>query len=913
MATLSLNEIKDRALAFSKDYKAAFSEIKEKQSFWIEFFNIFGIKPRRVSTFEASVKKLSGETGFIDLFWPGTLLVEHKSRGKNLDSAYLQAIDYTMGLSDKELPRYIVVSDFAQICLYDLENGEKYQFPLEELYQNVALFVFIAGYQRHAFGEQDPVNIKAAERLGRLHDYLKEKGYTGHKLEVLLVRLLFCLFAEDTTIFEKAAFWEYLEQRTAEDGSDLGMHLAQLFQVLNTPEDQRQSITDEQRAAFPYVDGELFSETLPTAETNHQMRETLLHCAELDWGRISPAVFGSLFQSIMDPEARRNLGAHYTTEKNILKLLRPLFLDDLRTEFESLKKTPRKLNAFHEKLARIRILDPACGCGNFLVIAYRELRKLELELLKVIFKDQTEVDIQLLVKLDVDRFYGIEQEEFPAQIARVALWLTDHQMNIEVSQAFGQYFTRIPIASTPHIVRDNALSIDWRDVVAPGQLSYICGNPPFGGKKEQHEAQKGEVLRIFHDVKGAGVLDYVASWYRKAVEFMADNPAIRAAFVSTNSITQGEQVGILWPDLLKRGVKIHFAHRTFQWSSEARGKAAVHCVIVGFGLQDVAVKWLFDYDTPKSEPHAIKVSNINSYLVDGLGIFIINRRHPISDVPEVTYGSFALDDGYYTLSPSDRVMLLEECPAAKKYIRQFIGGRELIHNEQRYCLWFNNADPAELRSLGPIRRRIEAVRSWRLASGRETTRRLAATPAIFAEIRQPDQPYLAFPTVSSENRSYIPIAFLPEDVIASNQIYVLVGANYYHFGVLSSLMHMAWVRVVCGRLESRYRYSIRIVYNNFPWPTPSTKQQQRIEAAAENVLHTRELYPKATLADLYDPLTMPPPLLRAHKRLDRAVDAAYGVKGFDSEAERVAFLFELYRRLTETLELDRKKTRYRRK
>jgi len=648
---LSWNEIKNRALEFSKEWKDESSEDAEAKSFWDGFFNIFGISRRRVASFERPVKKADGRDGYIDLLWKGVLLVEHKSRGKDLDRAFTQALDYFPGLKERDLPRYVLVSDFARFRLYDLDTDEQHEFPLAELYKHVKRFGFIAGYQTRSFGGEDPVNIKAAELLGRLHDTLEDSGYTGHQLEVFLVRVLFCLFAEDTAVFERRQFQDYVEQRTVEDGSDLGMHLAMLFQILDQAGDKRLKSLDEQLAAFPYVNGRLFAEPLPIASFTRKMREALLDCCALDWSRISPAIFGSLFQSVMDRDERRNLGAHYTTETNILKAIRPLFLDALEQELAACKGV-KQLEAFHDKLADTRLLDPACGCGNFLVIAYRELRRLELETLQRLHQhDQLALDAAALVRVDVDQFHGIEIADFPAQIAQVALWLTDHQMNLRVSEAFGQYFARLPLRKSPHIVHGNALQLDWKDVIAPERLSYIVGNPPFVGAKFLNDEQRAEMAGIFSGVRNAGLLDYVTAWYRKAVDYMASNPAIQAAFVSTNSITQGEQVGALWPDLLGRGVKLHFAHRTFQWSSEARGKAAVHCVIIGFGLTDVTEKWIYDYEKPKAEPHAVRANNINPYLVDGPNVVVTRRNVPLCSVPEMKSGNKPIDDGNYLLNP----------------------------------------------------------------------------------------------------------------------------------------------------------------------------------------------------------------------------------------------------------------------
>lgn len=890
---LSWNEIRDRSVAFSREWATESSEDAEAKSFWDAFFNIFGISRRRIASFELPVKKGDGSGGYIDLLWKGTLLVEHKSRGKNLDRAFKQALDYFPGLRERDLPKYVLVSDFARFRLYNLDTNQTHEFALKDLYKHVRHFGFVAGYQTHKFGTEDPVNIKAALQLGKFHDQLKQVKYDGHKLELFLVRLLFCFFAEDTSIFEKGSFSEYIEQRTAEDGSDLGMHLAQLFQTLDTPNAHRPSILDEQTAAFQYINGKLFSESLPLASFNKDMRETLLDCCALDWSLISPAVFGSLFQSIMDRDARRELGAHYTSEANILKALKPLFLDSLYAEFEKAKKDKKRLIAFHSKLAALKILDPACGCGNFLVIAYREIRLLEIEVLREIHKAKGTgfLDVGDIVLVDVDQFYGIEIEEFPAQIAQVALWLTDHQMNMLVSEEFGQYFARLPLKKAPNIVHCNSLAVDWKDIVDPKNLSYIVGNPPFVGKKEQKKDQKADLARIFDGIKGFGVLDYVSCWYRKASEYMKGTD-ISCAFVSTNSITQGEQTGILWPDLFLQGIHINFAHRTFQWNSEGRGKAAVHCIIVGFSFSDTAEKWLYDYETPKSEPSARKVANINAYLNDGPLVFLIKRRKPICEAPEINKGSEATDFGHLILKPEEKDDLIASEPDIVPWLRLITGGEELLNGTERWCLWLLGIPPKTLKVMPAVMERVEKVKTERLASKKERTNEWAAYPTLFSENRQPKTNYLAIPKVSSERRYYLPLAFLDKDTIASGSLLVIPGAELYHFGILSSVMHNSWMRAVCGRMKSDYQYSAGIVYNNFPWPFPTAKQRTDVEIAAQSVMDARNHFPNETLASLYDPTAMPPEIVKAHNILNKAVDAAYGVKGFDTEAKRVAYLFE---------------------
>ncbi|MFP5428629.1 MAG: class I SAM-dependent DNA methyltransferase [Gammaproteobacteria bacterium] len=914
---LSWNEIKSRALSFSREWADAANEDSEGKPFWIAFFEIFGITNKRVATFEHAVKKYGGDQGYVDLFWPGVLLVEQKSRGKNLDRAFSQALDYFPGIKERDLPRHIVVCDFARFRLHDLETGDTREFALKDLHKHIRHFGFIAGYETQEIKPQNPVNIQAAERMGRLHDALKASGFEGHALEVLLVRLLFCLFADDTGIFQPAqALRTYIEERTRADGSDLGPLLARLFQVLNTQEAKRGTALDEQLAAFPYVNGKLFEEAIPIADFDSAMREALLDACALDWAAISPAIFGALFQSIMDKTARRNLGAHYTSEENILKLIKPLFLDALWAEFDKVKKNRNKLFEFHQKLRTLTFFDPACGCGNFLVIAYRELRLLELDILRASLALEREfkqalVDIFQLLSIDVDQFHGIEIEEFPAQIAQVALWLVDHQMNLRVSEEFGMYFARIPLKTSPHIVHGNALTLDWNSVLPAERASYVMGNPPFVGAKFMDDAQRADARAVFDGIPNAGLLDFVAAWYVKAARYIAGQPT-RCAFVSTNSITQGEQVGVLWGWLLAYGIKIHFAHRTFSWSNEARGKAAVHCVIVGFGLGEVAEKTIYEYADIRGEPHALAAANINPYLVDAPDVVLTRRSKPICPVPEIGIGSQPIDDGNYLFTTAERDAFLAREPKAKNYFHRWLGAVEFLNGHQRWCLWLGDCQPGELRAMPEAIARVDAVKKFRLASKRKQTLAAADFPAHFGTELIPTAPYLLIPKVSSERRSFIPIGFEQPDTFCSDLVFMLPNAALYHFAILTSTMHMAWVRAVCGRLKSDYRYSAGIVYNNFPWPScstcnaggtdaPADKTRQAIEAAAQAVLDARAQFPDATLADLYDPLTMPPTLHKAHQKLDAAVDKAYGKTGFKSDAERVAFLFQRYQALTSLL------------
>lgn len=914
---LPWNEIRDRAIGFSREWQDEKSERAEAQTFWNEFFAVFGVPRRRVASFEEPVKKLGAKRGRIDAFWKGQLVVEHKSRDQDLDRAFVQALDYFPGIPDRDLPKYVLVSDFARFRLYDLDSGSNSEFALKDLHKHIKRFGFMAGYAPQEIKPQDPVNIKAAEQMGRLHDLLKASGYGGHDLEVLLVRLVFCMFADDTGIFTKQSFRDWLEARTAEDGSDLGQNLALLFQVLNTAEDKRQKNLDEQLAAFAYVNGKLFEETLRLANFDRKMRATLLDCCALNWGSVSPAIFGALFQSIMDERARRNLGAHYTSEENILKLIKPLFLDDLWAEFNRVKNNKNRLFEFHKKLRSLVFFDPACGCGNFLVITYRELRLLELEVLRAAHSGPGSrfLNIHQELTLDVDQFYGIEIEDFPAQIAQVALWLIDHQMNLKVSEEFGMYFARIPLTTTPHIVRGNALRLDWSGMLPAERLSYIISNPPFSGAMVMGDSQREDMALVFSDLQGHGVLDYVSCWYWKAAKFI-DKTKIRVGFVSTNSITQGEQVGLLWAPIMHRyRMKINFAHRTFRWSNEARGVAAVHCVIIGFSQTEPDLRTIFEYETVGGEPHAVNARNINAYLVDAPDVFLINRPGPICAVPAMRFGSMPRDGGHLILTPEERDALIANEPNAAKWIRPYTGAEEFLNRGRRFCLWLVEANPAELRKMPEVMKRLDAVRHYRLASKAASTQKAAATPGLFVQLAQPDTDYLLVPRVSSERRQYIPMAFVSKEMIANDQVLTIKGATWFHFGILSSAMHMAWVRYTCGRLKSDYRYSKDVVYNNFPWPeSPTEKQIKAVFDVAKDIQQARDGFPNASLADLYDPLTMPANLLQAHQVLDQSVDAAYGGKRMATDGERVSFLFQLHNTYTTLLPAEvrntlRKKTR----
>jgi hypothetical protein len=900
---LSWNEIKDRAVRFSKEWQDTKNEEADAKPFLDAFFDVFGITRKKIGTFEHRVKKLSDADGYIDLLWKGTILIEMKSLGKNLDKAFQQAIDYTHGLKQNELPKYVLVCDFHIFRLYDTEEQTTLQFTLDELVLNVQSFGYLLGYQKKTFKEQDPANIKAAELMGKLHDRLEQIGYMGHPLEVYLVRLLFCLFAEDTTIFEKQQLQDYIESRTAEDGSDLASKIQELFQVLNTPKDKRFKNLDDQLNDFPYVNGKLFEEILPMASFDSKMRLALLECCYIDWSKISPAIFGSMFQSVMNPKERRNLGAHYTSESNILKLIKPLFLDELWAEFETIKGNKNKLPEFHKKISQLKFLDPACGCGNFLVITYRELRLLELEVLRATYKSgQGVLDIREIMWLDVDMMCGIEYEEFPARIAEVAMWLIDHQMNMQISNEFGQYFARLPLKKSAKIVHGDALEVNWEDVVSKKELTHIIGNPPFIGSKIMSQFQRNQIVKEFDNSKGCGVLDYVSGWYLKAAKYI-QGTKIKVAFVSTNSVVQGEQTSILWGQMInKYGVKINFAHRTFKWSNEAKGNAAVYCIIIGFANFDTKNKVLFEYEDIKGEPQAIQVKNINPYLVDARDIFIEKRRNPICQVPEISFGNMPNDGGNFFINEVEYENLKVVELKSIEYIKPFLGAHEFLNGINKFCYWFTDVKPSDWKFMPIAHSKVKEVEKLRINSSREATRKLAMYPSLFAEIRQPKNSFILIPRHSSENRKYIPLGYFDSNNIAGDTCVTVPNASLYHFGILQSIMHLIWIKTTCGRIKSDFRYSNEIVYNNYPWPeNPNEKQIKAIEDKAQQVLDVRASFPASSLADLYSPLTMPPSLVKAHNELDKAVDAAYSKQAFTSEAKRMEFLFELYEKYTADL------------
>ena len=919
---LSWNEIRTRASKFVREWADAAYEKGETQSFYNDFFEIFGVRRRTVARYEEHVRRLDNTSGFIDLFWPGVLLVEQKSAGRNLVAASQQAGSYFDALPERDRPRYQLLCDFRSFELLDRDEREETRFALADLPQHVEEFGFIIGVQRRTFRDQDPVNIEASELIARLHDALKASGYDGHDLELFLVRTVFCLFADDTGIFEpRDIFLQFIEERTAADGADLGPWMARLFQVLNTPSDRRSRALDEDLARFPHVNGELFAEPLRIPDFDAAMRQALLDAGQFDWTAISPAIFGALFQSVMEPADRRARGAHYTTEKNILKVIEPLFLDDLRAEFRRLQarrdgRSVADLRKFRDKLGTLRLFDPACGCGNFLIIAYRELRTLEIEVLREIASRATATQLELAVQsvVEVDQFYGIEIGEFPARIAVTALWMMDHIMNNRLSLEFGQTYARIPIERSPHVRNADALEIDWAEVLPPDECSYVFGNPPFGGAKFQSPEQRAQVHRVAALGGSGGTLDYVTAWFIRAGDYVqqaqsAGKAPPRVGFVATNSITQGEQVAQLWPLLLdRRRLEIAFAHRTFAWGSDARGKAHVHVVIIGLDAAGHAPRdrRLFAYEDINGEPLEGRHAVITPYLVDGSALVnphlvVREEGRPVNGMRQLITGSKPIDDGHYIFKADERSALLESEPDAAPFLRPFVGAREYLRGGERWILALHNEAPGVLARLPLVRERISAVRAYRRASKSKPTQQLANTPTLYHVNVLPTAPFLVIPQVSSERREYVPIGWLEPPVIPSDKLRLLPDATLAEFALLTSAMHMAWMRAVTGRLESRYMYSVGVVYNTFPLP-PGSSDRSKLEPLAQAVLDARAAHPDATLADLYDPDLMPPNLRRAHQAIDRTMDRLYRRTGFASERERVEHLFMLYEKMRAPLE-----------
>lgn len=927
MQRLSWDVIRTRATNFAAEWAGRRDEKRDTQTFYNEFFQIFGVDRKRLATYEMRVELLAKKFGFIDLFWPGVLLVEQKTSFLDLDKAGNQALAYIDALPDNATPRYLLTCDFHHWRLRDLAANIDLRFTLDALPQHIEAFAFMLGRRGYNFGSQPAVNIAAAELMGRLHTSLERSGYTGHDLERLLVRLLFCMFADDTGIFEpRDIFLQYLAFDTRDDGSDLGEKLNKIFDVLDTEPARRSTLLRDELRAFAYVNGALFAGSIRAADFDKAMREDLLDACRFDWSKVSPAIFGSLFQSVMAPGDRRKVGAHYTSEANILKVIGPLFLDDLRAEFAALKRAPgftgrglgavldtnrRKLTEMLRRLQRMNFLDPACGCGNFLVVAYRELRGLELDILRELFADEAVLsgfDGAMTCQLNVDQFHGIEIGEFPAQIARVSMWTADHLANNAYDAVFGLTPPRIPLKQSANIAHGDALALDWNAVLPAGNCSFVMGNPPFVGQSFQKPAQRAQMATTLSALGGsAGSLDYVTAWFVKAVAYLGRSQSL-IAFVATNSICQGEQVAQLWPVVFRAGYEIAFAHRSFIWDSEARGKAHVHVVIVGLAHRDAepVEKRLFNYDNGKGAGVETRHAALPAYLFEARTMVtrhltVRDSRQPLTDAPAMRMGSKVVDGGHYIFSAAARSHFLQAEPDATRFMVPLIGSIEFIHGAGRFILSLTDADPDVLAKLPRTLERIAAVQKFRLCSKKAATRKLAIYPREFEVTTIPQTPFLVVPEVSSERRDYVPIGWLNPPTIPSNLIQVMPDATPFDFGILTSRMHMAWLSHIGGRLKSDYRYSIGLVYNTFPWPAATEAQRAKVAALADAVLAARANHPTANLAILYDPLTMPADLRAAHTALDRAVDRLYRAEAFGSDRDRVEHLFTRYAALVDPL------------
>ena len=910
------------ASQFAKRWEGRGYERGESQLFWADLLtNVFGVEnlPDFIR-YEEQVASMIDSTNFIDGHIPSTkVLIEQKSIDKDLRAPikqssgimltpFQQAKQYVANMPRSEHPKWIVTCNFKEFLVYDMErpNGEPEQIFLKDLEKEYYRLKFLVDNKSDHISKEMEVSMQAGEIVGRIYEALL-KQYNDNSpealrwLNILCVRIVFCLYAEDAGIFSRDQFHNYLARY---DAVDMRNALISLFKVLDTPEDKRSRYLMDDLKAFPYTNGGLFAEPIEIPQFTSELRKVLLDNASLDfdWSMISPTIFGAVFESTLNPETRRKGGMHYTSIENIHKVIDPLFLNDLRNEFESIleekviKVRIKLLNAFQDKLASLVFLDPACGSGNFLTETYLSLRRLENEVIKSRYNGMyfMEFEQENLIKVSISQFYGIEINDFAVTVATTALWISEAQMLRETEVIVKHDIDFLPLKSYSNITEGNALRIDWKDVLPVERLSYIIGNPPFIGARLMDENQKKDVIDIFGAKwKNVGNLDYVCCWYKKAAELMASAPKSKAALVSTNSICQGEQVANLWQNLFEKGIQINFAHRTFRWDSEANQKAHVHCVIVGFSYQQSSPRIIFDGE------RRIEASNINAYLTDAPDVFIGSRQHPLADVPEIGIGNKPIDGGHYLFNEIEMDEFIKTEPLSKSYFRPFLGATEFLHQKPRFCLWLGDCSPSELHKMPHCMERIKAVRDYRLSSPSEGTRKLADNPTHFHVENMPNTTYILIPSHSSENRRYIPMGFLTPDILTSNAVQIIPNATLYHFGILESNVHMAWMRTVCGRLKSDYRYSKDVVYNNFPWPKPTEAQRTKIEQTAQAILDVRALYPDSSLADLYDEVTMPPELRKAHQANDRAVMEAYGfpVSREFTESHCVAELFKLYQNL----------------
>lgn len=907
-----MNAIRTRAAKFALDWKhSAGDEKQDAQSFVRDLLSVYGVTETRAAFYEKRVKRTStGRRGYIDALIPGRAAIEMKSRGEDLAAAERQALDYLDSLSDTEMPRWVISCDFYTFRILDLhaDKAEPLVFELEQLRDNAHALSFFAGYGEHQFGskEQEAASIKAAKLMASLYEALEQSGYEDHEASVFLVRTLFALYADDAGVWERDLFLEFLETRTAEDGSDLGPQLALLYQVMGKELSKRQKNLDELVSRFPYVNGGVFEDPLDIPSFDAIMRQRLLDAARFNWSAISPAIFGSLFQAVKDKTARRQLGEHYTTETNILKVIRPMFLDDLRRKFDEGFNDAKALSRLRSRMGQMRFLDPACGCGNFLIISFREMRALDLEILQRL-QQLGGAGVTLLFAAEdlpvrLENFHGIELEEWPAQIASTALHLVEHQANMAMELALGQAPETLPLDRIHTIHVGNALHQDWANVVPAGDDVYVVGNPPFIGMNRMTAGQQNDNRLTFSaiDAKGlrTGRLDYVACWYAKAISYLKGTNG-RAAFVSTNSLAQGEQARTMLPLLSRHGFAVDFAHRTFKWTSEAPGAAAVHCVVVGFSAANRPGRRarLFAYDTLGGDPTELPVARVNFYLADGPDTVPAKLTKPATaGMPNGHKGSQPTDGGYLLIEDEEELAALMADPHAAPYVRRFIQGKDMLQGQpKRWCLWLKDADPSDIAASPLIKTRLARVREERKKSPTQSVRDYADRPALFTQNRQPSGSYFALPEVSSSSRRWVPGRFIEDGSVAGNKLIIFPGAQTWQAALLQSSMFMAWVEAFAGRLKSDISISPALAYFPVPWPVPSEKQQQSLADVWDAITDARSLFPNATLAALYDVDAMPNQLLDAHLALDATVDKLFGVKRkLADNAERLSILLKRY-------------------
>ena len=899
--------LRERAIRFSNSHKDYSQEEGQKQTFWNNFFKIFGLERSEHAVFECPVKNIDGQTEFMDLFWKKTLLVEHKTlNSEDLNTTMKrQSLRYYSNLESNVQPRYLIACDFQNWFLLDKYDNSKYWFKLSELVDNLGLFGFMT--DRPKTVQVHPVNIEASTMMGQIFDKLQESNYGSGQASYFLTRLVFCLFADHTGIFgDRSKFQAYLKKYTSENGSDMWSTIEYLFKIFNQHKDKRDKTITPILNSFPYINGELFSKKIELPIFNKELRDLVLKAGNHDWSKVSPAIFGNMFQTVMDQEQRREQGAHYTSEENILKLIGPLFLDELENEFDSLDMVEddtrkNRFIEFQNKLSNLKFLDPACGSGNFLIIAYREIRRLEHRTIHKIYKnDEKKLHVDKLSKIDVDQFHGIEKIEFSARIAEVSLWMMDHIMNLELSEKYGINMRRIPIKKKPNIVCCDALDFDWNELLPSSECNYVFGNPPFSGARQMLKEQKEQTVKI----TGSKNLDYVTNWFVKAIEYIPTHTHTHThthtdpqiAFVSTNSITQGEQVNLLFPQIFRNGFEISFAYKSFKWESESKGKAQVTVVIIGLVKNNKNKKRLF-YN--KNEKLIEKnPQTIAPHLRETCDKQIIVKQvsKPINNLPEIHMGSNPVDNGNYIFSDSEKDEFLKTEPNAEKWIIPYYSGADFLHNTSRHILALQTIKPHELKKLPQVMKRVKAVKKFRLENKSETTRRYAEKPTEFYQTHIPKKPFLAIPQVSSENRKYVPMAFMKLPTITSIQLYHIEDATIELFGLLESKMHMLWLSSFSGKLETRLRYSANRVYNTFPVPQDYTL----LRPFAQKILDIREKNAESTLVDLYNSIRMPSDLLKAHQSLDKAVEKLYRTKQFKTDDERLDFLLEEYQKMIGT-------------